>query len=81
VFVETLVRLSALVKTLRRGDAASLLERWRQLAPTARGSLVKWDTPAGSLSGTAAGIDDRGALLVRVEDRVERIVAGEVTWL
>jgi hypothetical protein len=28
-----------------------------------------------------AGIDDLGALLVRVDDRVERIISGEVTWL
>jgi hypothetical protein len=31
-------------------------------------------------SGSTAGIDDRGALLVRVSDGVERIVSGEVTW-
>jgi hypothetical protein len=28
-----------------------------------------------------AGLDDEGALLVRVDEGVERIVAGEVTWL
>jgi hypothetical protein len=28
-----------------------------------------------------AGIDDLGALLVKVDDRVERIVSGEVIWL
>jgi hypothetical protein len=28
-----------------------------------------------------AGIDGEGALLVRVGDRIERIVAGEVRWL
>jgi biotin-(acetyl-CoA carboxylase) ligase len=32
-------------------------------------------------SGVTDGIDDRGALLVRVGDRTERIVSGEITWL
>jgi biotin-(acetyl-CoA carboxylase) ligase len=35
----------------------------------------------GERSGVTAGIDDRGALLVRDGERVERIVSGEVTWV
>jgi biotin-(acetyl-CoA carboxylase) ligase len=31
-------------------------------------------------SGVTTGIDDEGALLVRVGDHVERIVAGEIRW-
>jgi hypothetical protein len=31
--------------------------------------------------GRAEDIDRQGALLVRVGDRVERVVAGEVKWL
>jgi hypothetical protein len=38
-------------------------------------------TAAGVTSGVTAGIDDEGALLVLVGDRIERVVAGEVTWL
>jgi hypothetical protein len=30
--------------------------------------------------GVTEGIDDRGALLVRVSERIERIVSGELTW-
>ena len=45
----------------------------------ARGSDGR-PTPA-TWSGVTAGIDDRGALLVRTGDRIERIVSGEVTWL
>jgi len=41
---------------------------------------VSWETPAGSQSGITAGIDDMGALLVRVGERTERVVAGEVLW-
>jgi hypothetical protein len=32
------------------------------------------------MSGVASGIADDGALLVRVGNRVERIIAGEVIW-
>jgi hypothetical protein len=28
-----------------------------------------------------AGIDEQGALLVDVDDRIERIVGGALTWL
>jgi hypothetical protein len=42
---------------------------------------VSWSTPAGAQHGVTAGIDDRGALLVDVLGRTERIVAGELTWL
>ena len=41
---------------------------------------VAWSTPSGPRSGVTAGIDDRGALLVRVDDHLETIVGGEVTW-
>jgi hypothetical protein len=33
------------------------------------------------LLGLTNGIDDEGALLVRVAGRTERVIAGEVTWL
>jgi biotin-(acetyl-CoA carboxylase) ligase len=42
---------------------------------------VSWTTPTGAETGITAGIDDFGALLVRTEARIERIVAGELTWL
>ena len=40
-----------------------------------------YSAAAGMIAGVTAGIDDEGALLVRVGDRVERVVGGEVTWL
>ena len=54
--------------------------RGARLAPARvrRARDVDDATPAPQ-SGVTAGIDDRGALLVRVGDRVERIVSGEVT--
>jgi BirA family biotin operon repressor/biotin-[acetyl-CoA-carboxylase] ligase len=81
VLVETLAALSWRYEDLLAGRFDVILDAWRALAPSAAGAHVTWRTNAGLLSGVTAGIDDHGALLVRVDGRIERIVAGEVTWL
>jgi BirA family biotin operon repressor/biotin-[acetyl-CoA-carboxylase] ligase len=58
----------------------AILDQWRRRSPASRGSRVTWTAFSGLQTGTTLGIDDRGALLVRVNDRIERIVAGELTW-
>jgi BirA family transcriptional regulator, biotin operon repressor / biotin---[acetyl-CoA-carboxylase] ligase len=80
VLAEVLAALAVELEPLGRGDASGLLARWRRLAPSAIGAAVEYDTPAGRASGIAAGIADDGALLVRVGNRVERVIAGEVVW-
>jgi len=81
VLVETLAALAWRYDDLLAGRFDVILDAWRALAPSAAGAHVTWTTNAGVLSGVTAGIDDHGALLVRVDGRIERIVAGEVTWL
>jgi BirA family biotin operon repressor/biotin-[acetyl-CoA-carboxylase] ligase len=44
-----------------------------------RGRQVSIDGATPPVSGTAAGVDETGALLVNTGDRVERIVAGDVS--
>ena len=80
ILAETLAALAQACDDLERDRGALVLERWRALAPSAEGTIVEWDTTAGPLSGTSAGIDDDGALLVRRGDRVERIISGELRW-
>jgi len=63
------------------GRFDAILDAWRRRAPHASGTRVTWTAINGMRSGITAGIDDRGALLVQVEDRVERIVSGELSWL
>ena len=65
---------------LLAGRFDAILDAWRRRAPGAAGARVTWTTNAGTASGVTAGIDDLGALLVRVDDRVERIISGEVVW-
>jgi BirA family biotin operon repressor/biotin-[acetyl-CoA-carboxylase] ligase len=80
VLAETLAALNECGEQLAGGDRAGVLARWRALAPSAHGSVITWDTPGGPTSGVAQGIDETGALLVRVRDRVQRIISGELGW-
>jgi BirA family transcriptional regulator, biotin operon repressor / biotin---[acetyl-CoA-carboxylase] ligase len=81
VLTETLAAFAAWFDRISCGNAGAVLSRWRELAPSARGSRVEWTSPAGTLAGTADGIADDGALLVRVGARIERIISGELRWL
>jgi len=81
VLVETLAALSRRYEDLLAGRFDAILDAWRRRAPGASGARVTWTTMGATRSGVTAGIDDRGALLVQVGDRVERIVSGEVEWL
>ena len=81
LLAETLAALSQRYEDLLAGRFDAILDAWRHLAPAASGARVAWTTNAGTVSGVTAGIDDLGALLVRIDDRVERIVSGEVAWL
>ena len=80
LLVETIAALARRYDDLIEGRFGAILEAWRARAPASRGASVSWTSVEGALSGTTAGVDDHGALLVRVGHRVERIVGGEVTW-
>jgi BirA family biotin operon repressor/biotin-[acetyl-CoA-carboxylase] ligase len=81
LFAETLVALARRYDDLLAGRFDAILDAWRARSPGCRGARVQWQSPAGLRSGVTAGIDDRGALLVEVGDVVERIIAGELTWI
>ena len=80
VLGETLCAFAQRFRELERGDSAAVLARWRDLAPSSRGATVEWDADNGPIRGVTMGIDDHGALLVRVGDRTERIISGELRW-
>jgi BirA family transcriptional regulator, biotin operon repressor / biotin---[acetyl-CoA-carboxylase] ligase len=81
VCVETLTAVARRYGDLLDGRFDAILDAWRARAPASVGARVERQGAAGPEVGVTAGIDDRGALLVRIGDRIERIVAGEVTWL
>lgn len=76
---EVLVAVPSRYGQLRGGGASGVLRAWRTAAPRAQGAEVEWAD--GRRRGVTAGVDDRGALLVAIGDRIERIIAGEVRWL
>jgi BirA family biotin operon repressor/biotin-[acetyl-CoA-carboxylase] ligase len=81
LFAETLVALARRYDDLLAGRFDAILDAWRARAPASRGARVSWNAASGARTGITAGIDDQGALLVQVGDDIERIVAGEITWL
>jgi BirA family biotin operon repressor/biotin-[acetyl-CoA-carboxylase] ligase len=81
LLVETLASLARRYRDLLDARFDAILDAWRARAPGCTGSRVSWNGASGSASGTTAGIDVDGALLVVVDGRVERVVAGEVIWL
>jgi len=81
LLVETLTTIARRYADLVDGRYDAILDAWRLRAPASIGSRVAWTTTSGGRSGMTMGIDDRGALLVKSDGGVERIVAGELTWL
>ena len=63
------------------GASEDVISAWRARAAEHLGKPVEWDAGRGALRGTAHDIDARGALLVRVDDEIVRVISGEVRWL
>ena len=81
VCAESLAAIERRRRDLAAGRFDAILDAWRARAPGSRDAAVSWQSASGPRSGLTAGIDERGALLVRVGDQVERIFAGEVIWV
>lgn len=81
LFGESLRALATRYGDLLGGRYDAILDEWRRRAPRSTGARVEWDTPAGVRTGTTAGIDEQGALLVRAANGIERLLAGEVRWI
>jgi BirA family transcriptional regulator, biotin operon repressor / biotin---[acetyl-CoA-carboxylase] ligase len=80
LFIETLAALARWYDELLAGRFDDILAAWRRRASSAIGRRVTWNDIVGERSGITSGIDDEGALLVNVGDRVERLVGGELSW-
>jgi BirA family biotin operon repressor/biotin-[acetyl-CoA-carboxylase] ligase len=81
VLAECLAALSNRYGMLQRGGAHDVVAAWRRRAATHMHRAVEWDIDGGSRQGRAEDIDATGALLVRVGDRIVRVISGEVRWL
>jgi BirA family transcriptional regulator, biotin operon repressor / biotin---[acetyl-CoA-carboxylase] ligase len=81
VLAECLAALTNRYRKLQSGAAADVIGAWRRRAATHMGRPVEWDDDRGSHRGVAHDIDATGALMVRVDDRIVRVISGEVRWL
>lgn len=77
---ETLAALAERHGDLMNGRFDAILDAWRARAPGHKGARVSWESASGPRVGVTVGIDHMGALLVQVDQRVERLVAGEIHW-
>jgi BirA family biotin operon repressor/biotin-[acetyl-CoA-carboxylase] ligase len=69
------------VELLASGAADDVRRRWRRLAPSVEGTPVRWHAHGQTRRGYAAGIDDTGALRVRLGDGAHVTVhGGEIEW-
>jgi BirA family biotin operon repressor/biotin-[acetyl-CoA-carboxylase] ligase len=81
VLTQILAAMARWYRALLEARYDEVLEAWRAAAPSATGTKVEWATPDGVRRGVTAGIDGSGALLVRTPAGIERLIAGEVTWM
>jgi BirA family biotin operon repressor/biotin-[acetyl-CoA-carboxylase] ligase len=80
LLVEVLASLSSWYTRFKNDGLTSILDRWRELSPLAKGVVVRWQDSAGFREGVTAGIDDDGALLIRIGHETERFISGELVW-
>ena len=81
LLAESLAALSNRYMMLHGGAAADVIAAWQMRAATHMGRRVEWDAERGSFQGVAQDIDAEGALLVRVDNQIVRVVSGELRWL
>ncbi len=79
LLTELLVSLSARYEELRGGHPQDVLSAWRARSASTLGRAVEWDA-GGPRRGVADGIGDDGALLIRTEEGLERVISGEIRW-
>ena len=79
--IEVLAALADVVDRIGASDGVAIVEAWRRFGRAGLGgATVRWNDQHGARSGTARDVDENGALVVESDGRLERLVAGEVSW-
>jgi len=81
VLAECLASLADRYAALQRGDHQAVVDAWRARAADSLGRRDEWEADGATRRGVAEDIDARGALLVRVDGDVVRVISGEVRWV
>lgn len=81
VLAECLAALAARYADLNGRRSADVLRAWRGRAARTFGRRIEWDGSDAVRVGIAEDVDDTGALLVRTDSGVERLISGEIRWI
>ena len=81
VLVEMLASLATWRERYAVDGGVTMLDRWRALSPSSAGARVAWTATTGERRGVTDGIEADGALRVRSNGELERIVGGTLTWM
>jgi BirA family biotin operon repressor/biotin-[acetyl-CoA-carboxylase] ligase len=81
VIVECLAALARTYAVLLAGDRVPLLDAWTTRAQATFGRSVMWQDGTREVRGIVDGVDASGALLLRTSAGLQRVTAGEVTWI
>jgi BirA family transcriptional regulator, biotin operon repressor / biotin---[acetyl-CoA-carboxylase] ligase len=81
LFIECLCALSARYGELQGGRTEAVMRDWRTRAATMRGRAVSWERGGRAWHGRAEDVDETGALLVRTDSGLVRVISGEVRWM
>lgn len=80
LMTECLAALALRYADLQDGRSGSVVQGWRQRAAVF-GRTVEWDAGGQCQRGIAENLDETGALLVRTDHGVDRVISGEVRWI
>jgi BirA family transcriptional regulator, biotin operon repressor / biotin---[acetyl-CoA-carboxylase] ligase len=81
VFAESLACLAERLRESSAGGFDAVLDAWRALSPSSIGARVQISRAGGWIDAVTEGIDRDGALVVRAEGSLHRVIAGEVRWV
>jgi BirA family biotin operon repressor/biotin-[acetyl-CoA-carboxylase] ligase len=81
VLAECLAALAARYRDLDAGRDAIVMAAWRARGASMIGRRVQWDAAGTVSQGRAERVDDDGALMVRTESGLVRVISGEVRWM
>ncbi len=76
---EFLYQLESINKKMIAGDIKDIIKEWTARSSTI-GKNVKVITPSSTTSGKAVAIDENGALLLSVKNKIHRVLAGDVDY-
>ena len=80
VLTECLAALATRYRDLDEGRDGDVMSAWRSRAASMLGRRVEWDAAGAVQQGVAERVNEDGALIVRTDGGLARVISGEVRW-